>query len=838
MISSNRNLSCGMPYIRPSLKKKPLPLFIKCFLLTGFSAAIFSSPYSFAQEESDDDVQESSGSSALEEVVITGIRASQRGAIDLKKEAGTMVDAIIAEDVSKFPDKNVTEAVQRIPGVQITRDFGEGAGINIRGMEQGLNRIEFDGVSALGDGSRNVALTDTASELVKVLTVIKGSEARITEGGIGGTVQIEMRKANDFDDHFFSASFENQYNDLSQEHSPDANITGVYKFSDDFGVMANLNFSDKQTMIHALRNTEWSRWADYDNSPEKSVVDADYADFNSASECTDAYGPNGEDNSEALRDCQKQWWDFGPRLPRYGNWGREESRISSNIGFGWDVNDKLSVFADYTYNERDKLATDYNLSIGTGSVSGVDPDSVVVDENHNIRAFTSADAEVVNRTLKFDWLQKKSLFKIGADYIGDKIEINGIVSASETEQDIDSRDAQITSSGVAGVEFLLDEQGAPQFDLTSGYRYQDPLNDPDPGEFELFDVNNPASYNARARYKYAPVEQQQTEDSAKVDFAYNFDEGKFITKARTGLRWAKATLESQNFENNIIRDVGNFYARLDENGNVVLDDDGEVIRDEWTLDRHLELISGSTTETPRFFPSFDLGVGTLESYQAVHTDTLISRLEQEARAGVSRASLQPRRGKYYIEEESYAGYVQIDFSQPIAGLDFWGNVGVRVVKTETVSEGDVIIDAVYDVGTEEFNGNQPIIWDWNGSALDLNAQPNYTEDDIVDKNQTVEFQTFSGRDTSEGSYTDVLPSINLNLALIPDELTLYAGAAKVMSRPAIDVLNINADCTRYANLKAREENTDNKCDAGNPNINHQLFRARSNYRRCRVFCRG
>lgn len=807
-----------VPKPKAVFSKKLLALHIAS-IISGISLSFFASNAVFAQDTSDEEA--SADAEVLrEEVVVTGIRASQRGAIDLKKSAGTMADAIVAEDVSKFPDKNVTESLQRITGVQITRDFGEGALINIRGMESGLNRIEFDGVTALGGGSRDVALTDTASELIKVLTVVKGSEARITEGGIGGTIQIEMRKANEFDEHFFSASFEEQYNDLSKDFSPDLNLTGVYKFSDDFGVMLNLNASDKHTMIHALRNTQWIRWSDYDYSPDKTVVDPDYAQIDSQYGCIQAYGPNGTNSIADNQSCLEQWWDFGPETPRYGIWERQEKRISSNLGFGWQATDELSVFGDYTYNERDKTAQDYNLQFWTGKSGGIDRDSVVVDENHSIRGFTSADAEVTNRTLQFAWLQKKSLFKIGADYISDNLEIKGIVAASESNEDIDSRDTHITSKGVAGVRITLDETGAPEFDLTSGYRYQNPdIADPDP--FELFNVNNPSSYNNRSRFKYAPEANEQHEDSAKVDVTYHFDDATFFKSARTGVRWALRSLKGESYEYNLIRDVGVNYAALDSNGNPLLDSNNDPVLIEWTQADQTNLITGALQTTPRFFPNFDLGVGTLENYQAVNTNILIDRLQGVSATSVSRNALAPKAGKYYIEEQTYAAYLQIDFEQEIADMRFWGNAGVRYARTETLSEGDVTIVSVYDInddGLAEY-------WDWDGSGpVDYNATPNYTFEDVTDDNGsyygTVEATTFDARDTSKGAYDDLLPSLNLNLEVIPEVLNFYAGASKTMARPAITTLNINAACKRYATFRSRQPGSTltNTCKAGNPDI--------------------
>ncbi|SMF07050.1 TonB-dependent receptor [Alteromonadaceae bacterium Bs31] len=788
--------------------KKPLAKHIAC-LLSGISLSLMTGN-ALAQTETsagtpDPDVPEEA---IVEEVFVTGIRASQRGAIDLRREAGTMVDAIIAEDVSQFPDKNIAEALQRIPGVQMTRDFGEGRGVNIRGVEQGLVRTEVDGVTALGsDSSRTVDFSLLASELVKVLKVVKGSEARITEGGIGGTIQIEMRRANDFDDHFFSAALESEYNDLSETSSPKANVTGVYKITDSLGVMANVTYSNKTTMIHALRNTYWDRWADYDNSPEKSVVDPNYADANSAEDCVAAYGVNGSNNAEDLRECERQWWDFTPKTPRYGIWSREDSRISSNFALGWEVNDYLSTFVDYTYNEKDREALDLNLHLESGSALRMDPNSVVVDNEHNVRAFTTADAELMNRTLNFDWVQRSELAKIGFDFSREAWDISGIAAHSSSYQDIDSRDTRITQKGVAGVRVTLDERGAPEFDLGSGYRYQNPKS-PNPGDFQLISVNDPASYNGRARYKYAPVNQEQEESSVKFDVSYNFDDF-FVTRLHTGARWARQYMEDLNSEVNIIRDVGTEYALLDANGDPVLDNDGRPVFEEWTVEDQYEVVNGATFQTPELFNGFDLGVKTVGTWQAADTGILIDRLTAIDGTTVDRNQLPPRPGALEVEETVASVYLQADFEHYFnSDTRLSGNLGVRYAETETSSVGDVKITAKVDQFETDDDGNL---------ILDDDGRPIVATDEFGSPLSAVDVPVYDGRDESQGKYSDVLPSINLNLDIL-DSYNIYAHWSEVMARPTIEELNIDANCTIWATERSQQEMRANTCTAGNPDL--------------------
>ncbi len=140
----------------------------------------------------------------LEEVVVTGIRGSLEKALEMKREANQILDAVSAEDIGKFPDANVAEALQRVPGVQISRgtdtaagssDGGEeGTTVSIRGMRSSLNKTTVNGNSiASSNGSRGFSFSTVAPEMVKRLEVFKTPSAMQDEGAVGGTVNMVTR---------------------------------------------------------------------------------------------------------------------------------------------------------------------------------------------------------------------------------------------------------------------------------------------------------------------------------------------------------------------------------------------------------------------------------------------------------------------------------------------------------------------------------------------------------------------------------------------------------------------------------------------------------------------
>src|SRR5688572_29898821 len=137
------------------------------------------------QEVAQDDTSQSDA------IIVVGSRASQQSANARKRNAKTATDSIVADDIGSFPDRNVNEAISRVPGVALARnEFGEGEGVAIRGNGPDLTRVELDGVGvqstngiALGLG-RGADMRELPAELVKSIDIVKGSTADMTEGGL------------------------------------------------------------------------------------------------------------------------------------------------------------------------------------------------------------------------------------------------------------------------------------------------------------------------------------------------------------------------------------------------------------------------------------------------------------------------------------------------------------------------------------------------------------------------------------------------------------------------------------------------------------------------------
>ena len=188
-----------------------------------------------------------------DEMLITGIRGSVKRNLVQKKNADSVVDMVTAEDVGKFPDKNIADALQRIPGVSVDRIWGEGRDINIRGTDKDINRTLMNGQNvasaywwANDNPGRGFNYTILASELIASLAVHKSPTADIDEGSIGGTVIIYTHKPFDMDSNTLRLNLEGQYSELPGAWDPQASLLGSWKnAAETLGVLASFNWQNR-----------------------------------------------------------------------------------------------------------------------------------------------------------------------------------------------------------------------------------------------------------------------------------------------------------------------------------------------------------------------------------------------------------------------------------------------------------------------------------------------------------------------------------------------------------------------------------------------------------------
>ncbi|MCP4989697.1 MAG: TonB-dependent receptor [Colwellia sp.] len=216
----------------------------------------------------------------VEVIQVRGIRGSVVKSLNTKRFANSVVDAVTAEDIGKFPDQNVAESLQRITGVSITRNFGEGERVSIRGTTESQNRTLLNG-QAVGSAdwwtnsaaSRGFNYTMLPSEIVSGLEVYKTPEADIDEGSIGGTVIVRTRKPLELEANKFAGSVLAQYSDVSGETDPQLSALYSWKNEDEtFGALISLVRQQRNLRRDGIE--AWS-WTDRDITMADGTVHED-----------------------------------------------------------------------------------------------------------------------------------------------------------------------------------------------------------------------------------------------------------------------------------------------------------------------------------------------------------------------------------------------------------------------------------------------------------------------------------------------------------------------------------------------------------------------------------
>lgn len=742
---------------------------------------------------------------AADEIIVTGTRASLQSAIARKKNAGTQVDSIVAEDIASFPDKNIGEALQRVTGVQLTRVEGEGSAVSIRGVEPDLNRVEINGASVLGSaGNRGGDFRELASELVKSIDVFKGFTADMTEGGIGGTVSIQTRRPLELRDPLLAVTGSVQRLETLDKWRPRGNIVAGTKFLDNrLGVIVNLTYDQVDTRADFLRNTEWRRFAgnadqtDLNNDNFKVTEDPRFANQATPQECTSEL-TNAADRTA----CWTQFAEYVPGIPRYSSWVRNDERISGIATVQYQLTDRLDVYAEYQRNSRRVRTIDNNFAIDVSSFARLDASNncatCVIDDAGNLIEFSTAPTGSFNAagagsgagsilSLQHrDFLQKidTDYKQVGFNYDGDTFRLSGmgVLSKGDTRTATNS----IALNGtIPSVRVTLDpENGNPTFGF--------PAN-ANPSDINTF--LNPQGVTGTVRpiiaeFQWRPDEIETKEDMIKLDGDFDVD-STFLKMIEVGGQYRKAS---------ILRYGGG----INSSGTEVPNADGIVVPTPYITAR----AQLGTTDSPLVPTRSGSQVGTQQISRATFEQFLRSSTDLLPytffpvgdRTGLPDTWLRPNFdnvGQVFdqtyvnfdrlrevngvpqiptqdVKEDIYAAYLKFNLEFDVAGIPVSGNIGVRYARTEDVSTGFV--------------------------RTSVPGSTTIAQADFI---------------TINNSYEDILPSANFSFGIIPNELILFAGASKVMARPKLPLLAPNITCNLGdpANIDSV-----NSCTAGNPEL--------------------
>ncbi|HTE43413.1 MAG TPA: TonB-dependent receptor, partial [Steroidobacteraceae bacterium] len=205
----------------------------------------------------------------LEEVVVTGFRASLADALEKKRDSNQMIETITAEDIGKFPDQNVAESLQRLPGVQIDRENGQGTKVRIRGLDQNVTLLNEDifltglELYKVGEGNfeRTQSLEGIPSELLGGLDVFKSPFASQIEGGLGGVVNLRTRSPFDFKETTLAGNFRvADSSDNDESAKPLGAIVFGHRFNDRVAISATISYDKQDTHTDSLGGQNRGNW--------------------------------------------------------------------------------------------------------------------------------------------------------------------------------------------------------------------------------------------------------------------------------------------------------------------------------------------------------------------------------------------------------------------------------------------------------------------------------------------------------------------------------------------------------------------------------------------------
>ncbi|MGC1305096.1 MAG: TonB-dependent receptor [Caulobacteraceae bacterium] len=334
-------------------------------------------------------IEQASGDAPAQvsEVVVTGYRQSLQKAQDLKRMAVGSEDDILAQDIAAFPDLNLAESLQRIPGIAITRDAGEGRQITLRGLGPDFTRTDLNGMEVLGntasgmDNRGNVSRTRSfdfslfASELFDKVSVQKSYAAEQDEGGIAGTVQLYTAKPFDYPGAEFVLSAKGQTNTNTSGVTPRVVALASDRWGP-FGALVSVAYSEIKSNEYGYRNWGWGQ-----------------VQYNPAN-----VGPGISPATAAQLEATGPGQLYAPQAESPSSWYTDRKRLGVTAALQYQPDSHLHVGLDLLYGRLTNNRDDYAISAGgtnalTGNVSGTQViQSAVVDGNSLVAgSYTGVD---------------------------------------------------------------------------------------------------------------------------------------------------------------------------------------------------------------------------------------------------------------------------------------------------------------------------------------------------------------------------------------------------------------------------------------------------------------
>lgn len=733
--------------------------------------------------------QASTRATDLDTVTVKGYRYSIEQSLEQKRNANAVVEVITAEDVGKFPDKNVADALQRVPGVLISRDGGEGKNVSVRGLSSELVLTELNGnyiasAESNGDPTRSFNYTLLPSNMLGSAELFKTPEARIDEGGIGGTVILHTRRPLELEPNSGFVNIEGTWADTTKK--TDGQISGSYSWHDQedrFGVFVGYTQQKRTTRTMGASTESW-QWYGRDEGGTAVDVNGRPSDFNS-----NWWGGTG-------------FWDqngnyyTGFMMPTSVNFNvkeEERERKGGQLTFQFKPTDNLTLTANYFRFDLSQDSQTNTLKVpewniaryyGDGNWRGgrlldgltFDPSgTIVTGANYSLHpnkpyycsedeaaaagmapgGWGSDDCTVPTPQITGSYNIEKSLSQtadFGGEWQGEKLDVSFKVGRTwakggpelqfslPIKPRLQNADGSWTNGNYASA---WDLTGTPT--MTFSPELMQNLQN---GILQV-DLGSTGSSWTRndTQQKYA-----------QVDGTWHFD-GDVFESLQFGIKGR---------DGGIHRSTGNSYWVCP--GTDPSDYDNRY----WA--------GRCNSVATQFSPSLINPLGNLpggisaSAYPAINFPGYIAYLNSTYGAMQTR---EEENFVYNVDEKIYSTYLQANFRTD----RLRGNVGVRIARTKQHADSTDKITSYDDYFFDGADGNPLACVQGAATPVGAPADTYCGSEGFWRLHERVARPESYEVASLDRTYTDILPSFNLAYDLT-DDLVLRAAASKVMSRPS------------------------------------------------------
>jgi iron complex outermembrane receptor protein len=688
---------------------------------------------------------------ASDTIVVTGFRASLESALNKKREESGIVDVIKAEDIAKFPDTNLAESLQRISGVVIDRDAGEGRNITVRGLGLDFTRVRINGIEALAttggtdssggaNRSRGFDFNVFASELFNSITVRKSSAADVDEGSLGATVDLETSRPFDFTGFKASASVQGRYNDLSRQTDPRVAFLVSNTFLDKkIGFLISGAFSKRNLFEEGFSTVRW------DNGPSSGgwCAPAGVTPANPANSTATTCGPAAQGvqrlpNSQAAIDAyniSSSANNFHPRLPRYGRLTHEQDRTGITSSFQFRPVYGTLFTLDFLYSKLKATRQEDFLeaiSFSRTATQGGKPQTSVVEAAYGpsgellYGTYNGVDIRSESRFDKLETTFKQPVLSF-EQLIGESLKLNARIGRADSKfRNPVQTTTTLDALNVNG--YTIDFRGDSRLP-----RISYPFDVTSPGALTLVPVPQVTSgtqpgtipNTTSSEIRIRPQGSNNRNDVLHADLAWEMVPDKLTLK--TGGDYKKYKFDTFEFR------------RVNQNDTIFAPPAGTTLGSLTTtlnnFGRGLDLPGGTPLawvipDLNAIVAAYNIYCNCLQSGPAGGPgDFTLSSITNGNARGNNRA----------VTETDKSAFVMAEFSTDIGGIPLKGNAGVRYVKTNQVATG----------------------YQANAGGTEV---------------------------TVTNNYDDWLPAANLSFNVTRDFVVRLA-AAKVMARPQLGNLN-------------------------------------------------